>query len=160
MKTVTVKKSRVEGTGVFAARDFRKGEIVVKWHPEKVVSKEQMKKLSKDEQNHVTPTENGRYLVMGIPERYVNHSCSANTLAINCSDVAIRNIKKSEEITSDYSFNSNEDWEMNCNCKSKNCRGIVYGSFFKLPVKLQKKYLPYLDNWFKEKYKDKLKELK
>ena len=31
MVDVAVKKSKIEGLGVFALRDFKKGEIVIKW---------------------------------------------------------------------------------------------------------------------------------
>jgi len=61
---------------------------------------------------------------MQVPEKYVNHSCNANTRVGNQCDIAIRDIKKGEEITSDYgkegSFIS-----FKCECGSKNCRGRI-----------------------------------
>ena len=160
MKQLIVKKSGVQGKGVFADEDIQKGEVVIIWHPKKIVSEEDMKKLSEDEQNHVTPTGDGRYMIMGEPERYINHSCNPNTYCNNKSDIALRDIKKGEEITSDYSINGIDNWKMKCLCKSKNCRKIIYGDFFKLPRDIQKKYYPHLENWFKIKYKNKLDKLK
>ncbi len=39
---------------------------------------------------------------MQSPEKFVNHSCEANTQVRNHGDIAIRNINKGEGITSDY----------------------------------------------------------
>ena len=32
MTDVTVKKSKIHGMGVFAARNFKKGEVILKWN--------------------------------------------------------------------------------------------------------------------------------
>ena len=160
MKKVIIRKSGIDRKGVFATRDIKKGEVVVVWRPKKIISKKGMKKLSEDDRSHTTPTGDGRYIVMGVPERYINHSCNPNTYVKKRRDIALRNIKKGEEITSDYSINGIDNWKMRCMCRSKNCRKIVYGDFFKLPKRLQKKYLPYLENWFKKKFKIELEKLK
>jgi len=72
----------------------------------------------------------------------------------------MRGIKNEEEITFDYSINGYNDGTFGCRCGSKNCRGIYQGNFFKLPKLLQKKYLPYLDDWFVEQHKEKIDELR
>mgnify|MGYP001573536985 CR=1 FL=1 len=154
---IEVRNSGFDRKGVFAIKDLKKGEVVNVWHPKKIVIEEEMKNLPEDEQNHTTPEGKGNYMVMGEPERFVNHSCDPNTYVHNKTDIALRDIKKEEEITSDYSINGIDSWEMKCLCGSKNCRKIVYGDFFKLPKSIQKKYTPYLEEWFKEKFKNKLK---
>ena len=160
MRKIIIKKSGINRKGVFATRDIKKGETVIVEEPKKIIKKEDIKKLSKDNQNHTTPAGDGRYIVMGVPERYINHSCSPNTYVSKKKDIALKNIKKGEEITSDYAINGIDNWKMKCSCRSKNCRKTIYGNFFKLPKNIQKKYLPYLEDWFKEKFKKKLKELK
>ena len=60
------------------------------------------------------------YFLMKLPEKYVNRSCNANTKSKNLCDVAIRDIKKGEEITSSYKNNS-----FKCKCGDKNCVGNV-----------------------------------
>lgn len=159
MNKIIVKQSGIERKGLFALKNIKKGEIVVTWKPIKIISKKDLRKLSESVRSHTTPAGNEKYIVMGIPERYVNHSCAPNTYANKNRDIALKNIKKGEEVTSDYSINGIGNWKMNCLCKSKNCRKIIYGDFFKLPKDIQKKYLPYLEDWFKKKFKDKLKEL-
>ncbi len=52
MKDIIIKKSKIEGLGVFANRNFKKGETVLKWHPKKL-SKKDIKKLSKKDKNYI-----------------------------------------------------------------------------------------------------------
>ncbi len=150
MKKVLVKESRIEGTGVYAVRDFKKGEIVITWKADRIMKKEAIKNLSKDNQNHLCYIGKGQYIVQQSPERYVNHSCDPNTYVKNKRDIAKRDIKKGEEITTDYSLDSMEDWEMTCECGSKNCRKTIYGDFRKLDEKSKKKLEPFLEEWFKK----------
>lgn len=121
---VTVKESRIQGNGVFATRDFKKREIVLNWNP-KFIEESDIEKLS-DQEKHYISKVNGKILLMQPPERYVNHSCDPNTKPVNQSDMAIKNIKKGEEITSDYNGTSNPSFI--CNCGSKNCKGLFIDS--------------------------------
>lgn len=150
MKNIAIKESKIQGKGVYAQRDFKKGETVIVWHPEEIVSKENISKLSSDEQNHTDYIGNGKYVLMGSPEKFVNHSCSPNTYVHNKKDIAMRNIKNGEEITTDYALNGIDDWELECKCRSKNCRKTIYGDFRKLDAKTQKKLEPYLEEWYKK----------
>jgi len=124
MHNIIVKKSKIEGKGVFAARDFKKGEIVIKWDISHTLSKSEVEKLSKEEKKYVSFLD-GKYILMQPPATYVNHSCDANTYSKNFCDVAKRDIKKGEEITGDYSENETPGFSMKCHCGSKKCRKIV-----------------------------------
>ena len=150
---VISKDSKIKGKGVFALRDFKKGETVIIWHPESIISKEEISSLSENEQNHTTYAGNGKYYVVGSPERFVNHSCEPNTYVKGKKDIALKCIKKGEEITTDYSINGVDNWKMKCKCGSKNCRKIIYGDFRKLDFKTRKKLKPYLEDWFKKELK-------
>jgi len=138
---------------VFAARNFKKGKTVIIWHPKCTIPKEKVRLLSNDEQNHTTYAGKGNYSVMGSPERFVNHSCEPNTYVKNKRDIALRDIKKGEEITTDYGLNGIEDWKIRCKCRSNKCRKIIYGDFRKLDFKTRKKLEPYLEAWFKKELK-------
>lgn len=120
---IIVKKSKISGKGIFTNRDFKKGEVVLKWNP-KTIKKSDIKKLSKKERGYVAEIDN-KYYLMQEPERYVNHSCELNTEAKNNCDVAIRDIKKGEEITTDYGNIGNLD-NFRCRCGSKSCRNIIF----------------------------------
>jgi len=122
---VVVKKSKIHGKGVFANRDFKKGEIILKWKP-KILKESEIQKLSARERHYIYKDKKGKYFLMRAPEKYVNHSCEANTKVKNNCDVVIKHIRKGEEITSDY------DTEVSfisfiCKCGSKRCRGTIKG---------------------------------
>lgn len=117
---VVVKKSKIDKRGVFAVRDFEKGEVVLKWRP-RILKKLEVDKLSDNEKHYIDRVDK-KYFLMQAPEKYVNHSCEPNTKAKNNCDVAIRNIKKGEEITSNYSKNSLMPFK--CICGSKKCKHL------------------------------------
>ena len=105
MDGIVVKKSKVGqfDKGVFANRDFKKGEIVVRYgNLLKPLAKKEFQKLPKSEKMFTHEHWGVIYLYLP-PARYVNHSSNPNTVQ-NLKeryDVAIRNIKKGEEITTD-----------------------------------------------------------
>lgn len=118
---IVIKSSSISDKGVFANKNFKKGEIVLTWNPKKI-NKSDVDSLSEHEKHYVVKSTKD-YLQMQSPEKYVNHSCDPNTKMVDLSDVAIRIIKKDEEITSDY-FGSGII-EFKCKCGSKNCRGLI-----------------------------------
>lgn len=118
---VVVKESKINNKGVFAARDFKKGEAVLKWHTDSILTVEQVAKLPASERHYIANYAGGKFLHQQEPERYVNHSCDPNTETGEDCDIAIRDIKAGEEITSDYS-KSKMLMHFECNCGSKNCK--------------------------------------
>ena len=105
LEGIVLKESKIgqfaDGQGVFANRDFKKGEIIIKYNL-KPLTKEWFDKLSEEEKGF-THNHLGVVHLYSIPERYVNHSSSPNTiqdLKREC-DLAKRYIKKGEEITTD-----------------------------------------------------------
>lgn len=82
---------------------------------------------------------------------YVNHSCNPNCgLRGEITCVAMRDIKKGEEITQDYGLLDNADYKFKCTCGYPNCRGIVTGYDWKIK-ELQDKYYEYFAQYLKEK---------
>ena len=122
--SVIVKESKIEGRGVFAARDFKKGEVVLDWSDSPVLTPEQAEKFPEKDKKYFYYDGDRRVLVTP-PARFVNHSCNPNTFVRDFSGIAKRDIKKGEEITEDYSKENNPNFEMKCNCGCENCRGIV-----------------------------------
>lgn len=73
---------------------------------------------------------------------HMNHSCNPN-VGFNAHDdfVAMRNVKKGEELTWDYGFDeSNTAFKMKCACGAKKCRKVVTGNDWKLLIKVTDKY--------------------
>ena len=122
-KDIIVKKSKIHEKGAFANKDFRKGEVVLKWHP-KILSKSKAEKLPAKYKIYLYKIGN-KYLLMQPPEHYVNHSCTPNTKPKGQTDIAIKSIKKGEEITSDYTGSDEIPNNFPCKCKSKNCKKLI-----------------------------------
>jgi len=114
------------------------------------LSEKEAKKIPKNERRYLSYIGNGRYIVEQGAGRYVNHSCDSNTYVKDEKDIAKRDIKKGEEITSDYSLEGVAEMNFKCNCGSKNCRKIIYGDFSRLDAKTRKKLEPYLQDWVKK----------
>ena len=101
MNNVIIKKGKILSKSVFANKNFKKGEVVIKYNL-KPLTEKQYKKLPKNEKNFVHKHWGLIYLYSS-PERYVNHSSNPNTIQDlkNRCDIARRGIKKGEEITTD-----------------------------------------------------------
>ena len=121
---VIVKKSKIEGIGVFANRDFKKDEIVMKWDLSVKITPEEVKKLPKSEQKFVMKYKN-TLIYNQSPEKYVNHSCDGNSYEKDYCDIALRDIKKGEEITSNYGKAEKSKPHFKCNCGSKKCNHMI-----------------------------------
>lgn len=124
MTDIIIKESKIHGKGVFAGRDFKKGEIVMRWDISNVLTPEQVERLPKSEKDYVAFID-GKYIVMQAPAKYTNHLCDDNIYVKNFCYVAKRDIKKGEEIGEDYSTDETPGFVMKCNCGSKNCRKII-----------------------------------
>lgn len=112
--------SRIHGTGLFAARDISEGEEIWSYHPvtcqKYTVSKflHQCYKLSFEEilslLNYSYIRDNFVYSI-NDNTKYINHSLRANVALVSpFSEVAIKNIKKGEEILENYfdSYDEND----------------------------------------------------
>ena len=105
MSDIVIKKSYIgqfpNGKGVFVGRDFKKGEVVIQYHLQPLTEKE-WEKLPESEKEF-THTHWEQIYLYPEPERYVNHSDNPNTYQdlVKKQDVALRDIKKGEEITGD-----------------------------------------------------------
>ena len=101
MNNVVVKKSKIGQfeKGVFANKNFRKGDIVIEYNL-KLLTKKEFENLSKKERNFVH-NHYGKLFQYSSPEKYVNHNTNPNTIQDikNKCDIALRSIKEGEEIT-------------------------------------------------------------
>jgi SET domain-containing protein len=122
MLDVIVKKSKIHGNGVFAARDFKKGEIVLRWNP-KYLPLSEKDKFSDIEKQYIYILED-KIRVMQEPEKFVNHSCDNNTYVADECDVALRDIKEGEEITANY--NNDGLTKFDCKCDADKCRKMIH----------------------------------
>lgn len=94
----------MSGKGVYAVRDFKKGEVVIKYELTPLTFQE-LKALS-PEDYAATHNLNGQIYLYPEPARYVSHSEDPNVRNDHdsCTDIALRDIKKGELITVDARY--------------------------------------------------------
>jgi len=158
-----VRDSSIQGWGVFVARDFAAAETIFDIDDSDVIS--DVSKLTRhDLEFEADYLQGGKIVRLRSPFKYVNHSCDPNAYVKTIKGVrkalAMRDVKKGEELTYDYSINGFNGGTFECRCGSENCRKTYHGNFFKLPRDIQTRYLPYLDDWFKDEHVDEVKALK
>jgi len=163
MDKTEVRSSDIQGKGVFATVDILKGDSILKMDDTHVIT-DGTKLTEYQKEYECDWLGDGKTILMQAPEKHINHSCSPNTYAKTINGVrtvvAMKDIKSGEEITYDYAINGYYDSDTPCCCRSINCRGTISPNFFKLPKERQLQYLPYLDDWFTAKFKEKIEEIK
>jgi hypothetical protein len=139
---------RTSGTGerLFAKVNFKKGNIIFTW--EWILKKGRYPLYVSDrwlqiEKCWIAPLRNN-------PGWYINHSCNPNSGIKNfVKIVAIKNIRRGEEVTFDYSTSESENgWYLICHCENKNCRRIIR-SYKALPTELKLKYRDFISEYLK-----------
>lgn len=155
-KDLYVAKSSIHGNGVFTKKNFKKGETVFILKGEKVFFPIRSKKDSEKGPNWVGI---GRNLWIQVKKgdivNYVNHSCNPNIgIKGAVTFVALKDIKKGEEITFDYSTTEEDIWWEIKNYENKNIKNYrpVIKSIQSLPLNVYKKYLPYIPKYFQKVY--------
>jgi len=144
------------GKGVFAKQNIGKGELLVIFGGY-IMTLEEEQKLPLGMRDYAHQI--AQNFVIGInkakdiqPVDFLNHSCNPNA-GFNGQIflVAMRDIKKGEQITFDYAMVlSVESYDIECLCGSKNCRGRITGNDWKIPG-LQKKYKGYFQPYLEKK---------
>lgn len=160
---IEIKETKKRGKGVFALKDFRKCEVIFINLRGKLIKDKDIGKILKSEGDHLNEINKETWEIMNPPGRFVNHSCNPNAIPKEFSEknvpyVALKPIKKGEEITIDYRINAHTGNTWECHCGSKNCSGKVTSDFFTLSEKLQRKYLPYSSKFIKSEYKGQKRE--
>lgn len=128
------------GKGLFCKRDIKKGEIIFKFIGKLITFKQTIE--AADEFGYPLQIGDNLYINLEEPMRFINHSCNPNTGIINDINlIALRDMKKGEEIYFDYSTSMDEDyWVMQCMCGEANCRKTIK-DFKYLPLQAKQKYL-------------------
>lgn len=144
MDTLIMRQSKL-GKAVFANKDFEKGEEIIEFKGQPMKRRELPKLITREEDRYIQVGKDKYFGPSGDFDDFLNHSCNPNSgIKIKGKRViliAIKDIKKGEEIMWDYSTTMDEDeWEMGCMCKSKNCRGRIR-DFKYLPREIQQKYI-------------------
>jgi len=151
-KKIILTNSKIHGSGVFAARDIVKGEIVFILKGKKINFFVKNEKDALSGENWIGLGAN-LWLDVRSPGVYLNHSCEPNCgIKGSVCVVAMYSIKKGEEITIDYSITEQEQlWHLKCDCGTKKCRKKIK-SIQSLPPQIFLDYQPYVPNFFARIY--------
>lgn len=155
-----VKKSKLQGKGVFAVENIKHGERIAIFGGS-VMLIDEIYNLPENMQDY--PMQIEERFVLGnrtpIPEDtdYFNHNCKPNSgFHGQIFLVAMRDIAKGEEIVFDYAMVLSESigsgivFEMDCNCGSSNCRKKITEDDWKRSD-LRRKYKGYFSQYLQEK---------
>ena len=139
---IRVRRSRVHGKGVFAARRIARGTCVIEYLGERVSHREANRRyaLKPADDNHTFLYVVDRGVVIdagvaGNDARFINHGCDPNCESVTRNRrvyiEAIRTIQPGVELTYDYAIGRDRDDPPNvdeiwaCHCGAEQCRGTM-----------------------------------
>ncbi len=149
---IRVRRSKIQGRGVFATRRIRKGTRIIEYVGERITSFEENRRYPENEMtSHHTflfgvgennTIDGGRF---GNDSRFINHSCDPNCEAVDHDGrifiEARRTILAGEELSYDYSFEVSgrvtkalKEFYACC-CGTESCRETI----LKLPTRKRRK---------------------
>lgn len=157
------KKKVLHGFGIFSIKEIKKGERVIVFGGY-VMDSKQFDSLSKELKHFPFQIDDDLYFglskISEIEEAdYLNHSCDPNCgFAGEITIIAMRNIKKGEQITIDYAMCSSDGRSITpcmekCLCGSKICRKKITSNDWKIKS-LQKKYEGFFQPFLQNKIKN------
>ena len=142
-----VRKSKIHGNGVFATKRIKKNTKIIEYIGEKIIKSEGDKRSAKRIKKYLNSEIDGsvyifelnkKYDIDGSPlynkARYINHSCDPNCEVEIIDEkiwiTAIKDIRKTDELSYDYGyeFDSDDFRDHICKCGSKNCIGFIISS--------------------------------
>lgn len=142
MVKLRIERSKIHGAGVFADEDIPKGTKVIEYVGEKITKEEgakreqaQMKKAKHGEGTVYIFELDDMWDIDGdVPyndARFINHSCDPNC-EVEIEDghiwiIALRDIRKGEELSYDYGFDLEFYQQFPCRCGSPKCVGFMVG---------------------------------
>lgn len=139
---IELRKSSIHNTGVFASKNIPKGTKIIEYVGEKITLKESEKRADISLDNHKKNKSNGAVYLFELNKKYdidgnfsyntaknINHSCNPNCetdiIKGHIWIIAIRDIKKGEELSYDYGYDLDDYKEHPCHCNSSNCSGYI-----------------------------------
>ncbi len=149
-------QSSIHNKAVVAISSIKKGEIIA-IKGGHVIDRATLRRLENVIDGAYTQIEQDMFVApIHRSEReasmiYLNHSCDPNCgVRGQITFVAMRSIKRGEELTIDYAMTDSGGEAMTCNCGSPSCRSIIRGADWKKP-ELQRKYRGYFSSYLAEK---------
>ena len=145
MRKIVMQSTKKKGQGVFAKQNITKGEVVHEGKPVMLV---------KERTSHSFQIQFKAHVQLDKTSRTINHSCEPNTgvqynIYAGYEFVALRDIKKGEEITWDYETTEYISISVSkCLCGSPLCRKKLKG-FKYLSTDVISRYGKYIADYLK-----------
>ncbi|MFL5801660.1 MAG: SET domain-containing protein-lysine N-methyltransferase [Roseiflexaceae bacterium] len=153
IRDIIVKDAGRKGRGVFALRDFTRGQFIFRRRHGQVVRNQDIALLSEEDRRHLCELDWDTSAVLLAPGCYLNHSCDPNAMRKGTYVYAWENIQQGDELTIDYRLNAFTNERCVCLCGSPNCQGFFTLSFFALSEERQRLYLPYAPRFIQQEYR-------
>jgi hypothetical protein len=139
---IKIRNSKIHSTGLFAKKDITKGTRIIEYVGEKVTKAESDRRadvpLGKNKKNGAYGAVyifilNKRHDIDGNvtynTARFINHSCDPNCeteiIRGHIWVIAIRDIKKGEELAYNYNYDIDSYKDHKCRCRSRRCVGYI-----------------------------------
>lgn len=143
-RRVSVRRSPIQGRGVFALRPIRKGARVIEYVGERISHREADRRHTSEDgwsPHTMLFIVDGKTVIdatsRGNSARWINHSCRPNCEAVDDAGriyiEAIRDIRPGDELTYDYNLRLDEPHTPAakkahaCHCGAPRCRGTLLG---------------------------------
>ena len=141
-RKLILRRSKIHGRGVYAARRIRKGNRIIEYTGELINDDEISRRYDESQMpiHHTFLFEVDEDITIdatrrGSMARYINHSCDPNCEAVNEEGrifiEAIKNIQPGDELTYDYGYKHEGELTSDvkkfyhCICGAPNCRGTI-----------------------------------
>lgn len=139
---IRVGKSKIHNKGVFAKKNISKGTKIIQYVGNKITSRQADDIYNENYERHEKNPKQGAVYLFELNKRYhldgnvswntakyINHSCEPNCEADIIKGevwvIALRDIKKGEELFYNYGYDV-DTWEDHpCKCGSKKCPGYI-----------------------------------
>jgi uncharacterized protein len=149
--------SAISGRGLIAVQPIAADEIVA-IKGGHIVDTATLQTLPKNLQNSEVQIAASFHLVALTDEEYepvmlfLNHSCEPNIgFGGNIILVAMRDIARGEELTTDYALFDDHKESMECRCGTPSCRKTITGQDWRLP-ELQERYGRYFSWHLRQRF--------
>jgi SET domain-containing protein len=143
-RRVSVRRSPIQGRGMFALRPIRKGARVIEYIGERISHREADRRHTSEDgwsPHTMLFIVDGKTVIdatsRGNSARWINHSCRPNCEAVDDAGriyiEAIRDIRPGDELTYDYNLRLDDPHTPAakkahaCHCGAPRCRGTLLG---------------------------------
>jgi uncharacterized protein len=156
-KAIKGEPSAISGRGLVAVQPIATDEIVA-IKGGHIVDTATLQTLPKNLQNSEVQIAANFHLVALTDEEcepvmlFLNHSCEPNIgFGGNIILVAMRDIARGEELTTDYALFDDHEETMKCRCGATSCRKTITGRDWRLP-ELQERYGRYFSWYLRQRF--------